>query len=73
MVEKYQVCKKVLESTEITCQKWVESCKGYELMLEKQIKSNVKFGIGFRKHDQTKNTVENESNFVEVIPKNKDG
>ncbi|MFS7979584.1 hypothetical protein Hanom_Chr10g00929411 [Helianthus anomalus] len=49
MVEKYQSCKKELESTQITCEKWVESCKGYELMLEKQIKSNVKFGIGFRK------------------------
>ncbi|MFS7918511.1 hypothetical protein Hanom_Chr03g00202041 [Helianthus anomalus] len=52
MVEKYQICKKELEPTQITCEKWVESCKGYELMLEKQIKSNVKFGIGFRENDQ---------------------
>ncbi|MFS7938776.1 hypothetical protein Hanom_Chr05g00443751 [Helianthus anomalus] len=49
MVEKYHSCKKELESTQITCEKWVESCKGYELMLEKHIKSNLKFGIGFRK------------------------
>ncbi|MFS7994294.1 hypothetical protein Hanom_Chr12g01104201 [Helianthus anomalus] len=49
MVEKYQSCKKELESTQIICEKWVESCKGYELMLEKQIKSNMKFGKGFRK------------------------
>ena len=28
LVEKYQVCKKELESTQITCEKWVESCKG---------------------------------------------
>ena len=47
MVEKYQVCKKELESTQITCERWVESCKGYEVMLEKQIKSNVKFGVWF--------------------------
>ncbi|MFS7917561.1 hypothetical protein Hanom_Chr03g00190501 [Helianthus anomalus] len=39
-------------------------------MLEKQIKRNVKFGIGFRKHDQTENTVENDSSMVEVIPTN---
>ena len=73
MVEKYQVCKKELESTQITCEKWVESCKGYELMLEKQIKSNVKFGIGFRKNDQVENTAVNESGSVEIIPTNKDG
>ncbi|MFS8021645.1 hypothetical protein Hanom_Chr16g01429851 [Helianthus anomalus] len=35
MIEKYHSCKKELESTQITCEKWVESCKGYELMLEK--------------------------------------
>ncbi|MFS7935909.1 hypothetical protein Hanom_Chr05g00409101 [Helianthus anomalus] len=34
MVEKYQVCKKELESTQITCEKWAESFNGYELMLE---------------------------------------
>ncbi|MFS7908899.1 putative transcription factor interactor and regulator CCHC(Zn) family [Helianthus anomalus] len=73
MVEKYQVCKKDLESTQITCEKWVESSKGYELMLEKHVKSNVKFGIGFKKNDQTKNTAKTDSNLVEVIPKNKDG
>ncbi|MFS7998655.1 hypothetical protein Hanom_Chr12g01156441 [Helianthus anomalus] len=49
MVEKYQRCKKELKSTQITCDKWVETCKGYELMLEKHIKGNVKFRIGFRK------------------------
>ncbi|MFS8019863.1 hypothetical protein Hanom_Chr15g01408681 [Helianthus anomalus] len=71
MVEKYQSCKKELESTQITCEKWVESCKGYELMLEKQIKSNVKFSNGFRKNDQTsENTTENEVGLVEVIPTN---
>ncbi|MFS7976628.1 hypothetical protein Hanom_Chr10g00894611 [Helianthus anomalus] len=44
-------------------------------MLEKQIKSNVKFGVGFRKHDQIENTLANESvqTSVEIIPTNKDG
>ncbi|MFS8021462.1 hypothetical protein Hanom_Chr16g01427661 [Helianthus anomalus] len=52
-------------------EKWVESCKGYELMLEKQIKSYVKFGNGFRKNDQVSvNIVVNESGFVEVIQTN---
>ncbi|MFS7996496.1 hypothetical protein Hanom_Chr12g01130661 [Helianthus anomalus] len=71
MVENYQSCKKELESTQITCEKWVESYKGYEPMLEKHIKSNVKFGIGFRKDDQTsENTAEIESGLLEVIPTN---
>ncbi|MFS7946678.1 hypothetical protein Hanom_Chr06g00539141 [Helianthus anomalus] len=73
MVEKYQACKKQPESTQVTCEKWVEYCKGYELMLEQQIKSNVKFGIGFRKNDQTKNIAENDSGLVEIISTNKDG
>ncbi|MFS7997345.1 hypothetical protein Hanom_Chr12g01140651 [Helianthus anomalus] len=74
MAEKYQVCKKELKSTQITCEKWVESCKGYELMLEKQIKSNVKFGIGFGKHDQTsKNTAKIEFGLIKVIPTNMAG
>ncbi|MFS7997969.1 hypothetical protein Hanom_Chr12g01148191 [Helianthus anomalus] len=75
MIENYQTCKKELESTHITCEKWVESRKCYEVMLEKQIKSIVKFGIGFRKNDQVENTAVNESvqNTVEIIPTNKDG
>ncbi|MFS7931434.1 hypothetical protein Hanom_Chr04g00355941 [Helianthus anomalus] len=41
------------------------------LLLEKQIKSNVKFGIGFRKNDQvSENTVVNESRLVEIVPTN---
>ncbi|MFS7937863.1 hypothetical protein Hanom_Chr05g00432771 [Helianthus anomalus] len=48
MIEKYHCCKKELESTQSTCKKWVESCTIYEMLLEKQIKSNVKFGVGFR-------------------------
>ncbi|MFS7888942.1 hypothetical protein Hanom_Chr00s000002g01600911 [Helianthus anomalus] len=71
MVKNYQSCIKELESTQITCEKWLESCKGYELMLEKEIKSNVKFDIGFRKHDQTyEKTYEIKFGLVEVIPTN---
>ncbi|KAJ0467321.1 putative transcription factor interactor and regulator CCHC(Zn) family [Helianthus annuus] len=77
MVEKYQVCKKELESTQITCEKWVESCKGYEVMLEKQIKINVKFGVGYRKHDDENTafgkSVSTTNETTEFIPTNKDG
>ena len=73
MVEKYQVCKKELESTQITCERWVESCKGYEVMLEKQLKSNVKFGIGHRKYDELVNTAEKQAGSIEIIPTNKNG
>ncbi|MFS8025094.1 hypothetical protein Hanom_Chr16g01470901 [Helianthus anomalus] len=70
MVKKYQSCKPELESTQITCEKWVESCEGYELMLENQIKSNVKFGIGFRKNDQiSKNTAELNLAWLKLSPK----
>ncbi|KAJ0940057.1 hypothetical protein HanRHA438_Chr02g0068361 [Helianthus annuus] len=74
MIESYQSCKKELESTQITCEKWVESCNGYEMLLEKQIKSNVKFGVGFRKHDneQPSNT-SIDSEMVEIIPTNSIG
>ncbi|MFS8023965.1 hypothetical protein Hanom_Chr16g01457751 [Helianthus anomalus] len=73
MIEKYQACKKELETTQITCEKWVESCKGYEIMLEKQLESNVKFGIGFRKNDHVENTAANQTGSVEIIPTNKNG
>ncbi|MFS7938501.1 hypothetical protein Hanom_Chr05g00440461 [Helianthus anomalus] len=43
-------------------------------MLEKQIKSNVKFGIDFRKHNQTsENITKIEYGLVEVIPTNMAG
>ncbi|MFS7996059.1 hypothetical protein Hanom_Chr12g01125391 [Helianthus anomalus] len=74
MIEKYHSCKKELESTQITCEKWVESCKGYELMLEKQIKTNVKLGIFFGKNDQvSQNIAENNYGSVEIIPTNMAG
>ncbi|KAJ0621741.1 hypothetical protein HanIR_Chr01g0012141 [Helianthus annuus] len=73
MVEKYQVCKKELESTQITCERWVESCKGYEVMLEKQLKSNVKFGIGHRKYDDIASTAAMQAVSSEIIPTNKNG
>src|ERR1043165_6103752 len=36
-----------LADTKVTCEKWVESCKGYQLLLNKQSASNVRFGIGY--------------------------
>ncbi|MFS7978297.1 hypothetical protein Hanom_Chr10g00913851 [Helianthus anomalus] len=59
MIEKYQSFKKELESTQITYEKWVEFCIGSEILLEKQIKSNVKFGVWFRKHDNDPSSLEN--------------
>ncbi|MFS7931135.1 hypothetical protein Hanom_Chr04g00352491 [Helianthus anomalus] len=77
MVEKYQVCKKELESTQITCERWVKSCKGYEVMLEKQIESNVKFGVGYRKYDDvnivSEKFVSTTGVSAELIPTNKNG
>ncbi|MFS8025219.1 hypothetical protein Hanom_Chr16g01472401 [Helianthus anomalus] len=69
MKEKYQNCKRELESTQITCERWVESCNGYEMLLEKQRKSNMKFGVGFRKYDQEQLTNTSiDSEMVEIIP-----
>ncbi|MFS7962100.1 hypothetical protein Hanom_Chr08g00722681 [Helianthus anomalus] len=76
MIEKYQSCKKELESTQITCKKWVKSCLGYKMLLENQIKSNVKFGVGFRKHDNNPCSTENthiEAQMVEMKPANSNG
>ncbi|MFS7960728.1 hypothetical protein Hanom_Chr08g00706461 [Helianthus anomalus] len=50
MIEKYPSCKKEMESTQINCEKWIESCTSYEMLHEKQIISKVKFSVGFRKH-----------------------
>jgi len=41
-----------LADTKVTCEKWVESCKGYQLLLNKQNASNVRFGIGYN-HTET--------------------
>ncbi|MFS8033700.1 hypothetical protein Hanom_Chr17g01572651 [Helianthus anomalus] len=68
MIEKYQNCKKELESTKNTCERWVESCNGYDMLLENQRKSNVKC-VGFRKYDQEQETNTSiDSEMVEVIP-----
>ncbi|MFS7977538.1 hypothetical protein Hanom_Chr10g00905131 [Helianthus anomalus] len=74
MIEIYQNCKKELEYTQITCERWVKSCHGYEMLLDKQMKSNVKFGVGFRKYDQEhqdKTTIDSE--LLEVIPTTSEG
>jgi hypothetical protein len=38
---------KELADTKVDCEKWVESCKGFKMLLNKQSASNVKFGIRY--------------------------
>ncbi|MFS7914134.1 hypothetical protein Hanom_Chr02g00149811 [Helianthus anomalus] len=74
MVEKYQNCKKELESIQITCERWVKSCNGYEVNLEKQRKNHVKFGVGFRKYDQERQTNTSiDSEMIEIITTTSNG
>ncbi|KAD2805405.1 hypothetical protein E3N88_38782 [Mikania micrantha] len=45
MLVKHNDLKQTLAATQVNCEKWVESCKGFEMLLSKQSASNVKFGI----------------------------
>ncbi|KAD4584957.1 hypothetical protein E3N88_22558 [Mikania micrantha] len=47
MLVKHNDLKQTLATTQVECEKWVESCKGFEMLLNKQTASNVKFGIGY--------------------------
>ncbi|KAD4177966.1 hypothetical protein E3N88_26557 [Mikania micrantha] len=47
MLVKHNDLKQTLAATQVECEKWVESCKGFELLLNKQTTSNVRFGIGY--------------------------
>ncbi|KAD7477200.1 hypothetical protein E3N88_00336 [Mikania micrantha] len=47
MLVKHNDLKQTLAATQVECARWVESCKGFELLLNKQTASNVKFGIGY--------------------------
>ena len=47
MVENLGEVRKELADTKVNCETWVESCKGYQMLLNKQSASNVKFGIGY--------------------------
>ncbi|KAD3640186.1 hypothetical protein E3N88_29409 [Mikania micrantha] len=47
MLVKHNDLKQTLAATQVNCEKWVESCKGFEMLLSKQSASNVKFGIGY--------------------------
>ncbi|MFS7979606.1 hypothetical protein Hanom_Chr10g00929671 [Helianthus anomalus] len=47
LLSKHQSCHKQLESIQVNCQKWVESCKGYKMFLNHQSKNNVKFGLWY--------------------------
>src|ERR1043165_915427 len=52
MIDDLGMVRKELADTKVTCEKWVESCKGYQLLLNKQSASNVRFGIGYN-HTET--------------------
>ncbi|KAD7116749.1 hypothetical protein E3N88_04017 [Mikania micrantha] len=47
MLVKHNDLKQTLAATQVKCEKWVESCKGFEMLLNKQTASNVKFGIEY--------------------------
>ncbi|KAD2392703.1 hypothetical protein E3N88_39680 [Mikania micrantha] len=47
MLVKHNDLKQTFAATQVECEKWVESCKGFEMLLNKQTASNVKFGIGY--------------------------
>ena len=47
LVENLSKVKQELADTKVNCETWVESCKGYQMLLNKQSASNVKFGIGY--------------------------
>ena len=75
MITKYQGCKKELESTQVECQRWVESSKGFEMILNQQSKSHVKFGFGYTETtDQpSQSTDKKTQQLAEVIPTNLSG
>src|ERR1044071_5467286 len=52
MIDDLGNVRKELVDTKVTCEKWVESCKDYQLLLNKQSASNVRFGIGYN-HTKT--------------------
>lgn len=72
MITKYHSCKKKLESTQVECQKWVESSKGFEMIVNQQSKSHVKFGFGFQETtaQSSQTTDKKEPQLVEIIPTN---
>ncbi|KAD2113028.1 hypothetical protein E3N88_41811 [Mikania micrantha] len=45
--EKYSTCRDELAQTKVSCKKWVESCKGFKMLLGKQVHSKAKFGIRY--------------------------
>jgi len=61
--DKYLACKSKLDDTQVNCEKWVESCKGYQMLLSKQSASNVKFGIGY---NHTEPACEYKPRFIET-------
>ena len=73
MVDKHQNCKKELDNTQITCKKWAESSAGFELLLKQQMKSNIKFDIGFEPESNENNANDDaftKEKMTEIIPTN---
>ena len=52
MIEDLGNVRKELADTKVVCEKCVESCRGYQMPLNKQSASNVRFGIGYN-HTET--------------------
>src|ERR1043165_4108251 len=69
MIENLGKVRKVLADTKVDCENWVESCRGYQMLLNKQTSSNVKFGIGYNHTetptDFTPKTADDESRIVQ--------
>ncbi|MFS8032516.1 hypothetical protein Hanom_Chr17g01558701 [Helianthus anomalus] len=75
MIEKYRGYKKELEFTQISYENWVESCAIFEILLNQQTKTNVKFVIEFSKsyNQSSKDNIHFDPNIIEVIPTNSSG
>ena len=71
MVDNLGKVRQELADTKVNCATWVESCKGYQMLLNKQSASNVKFGIGYNHTeppiDFTPKTSEEGSENVQVL------
>ena len=52
LVENIGKVKQELADTKVNYETWIESCKGYQMLLNKQSASNVKFGIGYNHNHQ---------------------
>ena len=66
--EKYYACKDELSQTQVSCEKWVESCKGFKMLLQKQVHSKARFGIGYNHTPQPEDYTPIDNNKEETTP-----